>query len=98
MELVGAEHPGKSDPKSRVVKAAVAAAREVYEEAPVIYPLTPGTGPVWPVAIAHGTPMISFGASYPGQNLHAPNENIRLDDYFRAMRMMGRFVREFCAK
>jgi acetylornithine deacetylase/succinyl-diaminopimelate desuccinylase-like protein len=97
MELVGAEHPGKSNPQARVVKAAVAAAREVYKEAAVIYPLAPGTGPVWPVAIAHGTPLISFGASYPGQNLHAPNENIRLDDYFRAMRMMGRFVREFGA-
>ena len=41
--------------------------------------------------------MVSFGASYPGQKLHAPNENIRLDDYFKAMNMMGRFIRDFAA-
>ena len=96
MEVLGGEHPGKSSPDANVVKAALAAAREVYpEHEPVVYPLTAGTGPVWPVAIAHGTPMVSFGASYPGQNLHAPNENIRLDDYFKAIKMMGRFIREY---
>lgn len=95
MTVLGAEHPGKSDPNAGIVKAAVSAAQDVYELAPAIYPLTPGTGPVWPIAVAHGTPMVSFGASYPGQKLHAPNENIRLDDYFRAMRMMGRFIRDF---
>jgi acetylornithine deacetylase/succinyl-diaminopimelate desuccinylase-like protein len=39
--------------------------------------------------------MVSFGAAYPGQNLHAPNENIRVEDYFRAIQMMGRFMAEF---
>jgi acetylornithine deacetylase/succinyl-diaminopimelate desuccinylase-like protein len=96
MEVLGGEHPGKSDPNANVVNAAIAAAKEVYpEHEPVVYPIMAGTGPVWPVAIAHGTPMVSFGASYPGQNLHAPNENIRLEDYFRAIKMMGRFIREF---
>jgi acetylornithine deacetylase/succinyl-diaminopimelate desuccinylase-like protein len=95
MRVLGSEHPGKSDPDAHVVQAAIAAAKAVYDQSPVVYPLTPGTGPVWPVAIAHGTPMVSFGASYPGHNLHAPNENIRVDDYFRAIRMMGRFIREF---
>ena len=97
MNVLGSEHPGKSNPKAAVVQAAAGAAREVYGVEPVVYPLAAGTGPVWPVAIAHGTPMVSFGASYPGQNLHAPNENIRLDDYFKAMQMMGRFIRNFAA-
>jgi acetylornithine deacetylase/succinyl-diaminopimelate desuccinylase-like protein len=96
VQVLGGEHPGKSDPEAAVVRAAILAAQQTYpEHSPVVYPLTPGTGPVWPVAVAHGTPMVSFGASYPGQNLHAPNENIRLDDYFLAMKMMGRFVRAF---
>jgi len=94
--VLGSEHPGKSDPDAGVVQAAIAAARQVYSgHEPVVYPLTPGTGPVWPVAVAHGTPMVSFGASYPGQKLHAPNENIRLNDYFKAIQMMSRFIGEF---
>ncbi|MDX1522678.1 MAG: hypothetical protein R3264_13705 [Anaerolineae bacterium] len=64
---------------------------------PVLYRLTPGTGPVWPVAVAHGTPLISMGSSYPGAKLHAPNENIRLDDYFGGIRVLGRFIAAFGA-
>lgn len=96
IDILGAEHPGKSDPRAKVVQAALAAARQAYpEHEPVVYPTVAGTGPVWPVAIAHGTPMVSFGMAYPEMNLHAPNENIRLDDYFQGMRMMGRFIAEF---
>jgi acetylornithine deacetylase/succinyl-diaminopimelate desuccinylase-like protein len=96
IDILGGEHPGKSSPEAEVVQAAIAAARAVYPGVePVVYPLTAGTGPVWPVAIAHGTPLVSFGAAYPGTNLHAPNENLRLDDYFTAVRMMGRFMAAF---
>lgn len=96
IDVLGGEHPGKSNPEARVVKAAVAAARAAYPgREPVVYPLSPGTGPVWPIAVAHGTPLVSFGASYSGANLHAPNENLRLDDYFAGVRMMGRFIAEF---
>ena len=96
IEVLSAEHPGKSNPNAEIVQAAIAAARQVYQgHEPVVYPLMTGTGPVWPVAIAHGTPMVGFGTSYPGAKVHAPNENIRLEDYFQAMRMMGRFIAEF---
>ncbi|MBN1217477.1 MAG: M20/M25/M40 family metallo-hydrolase [Anaerolineae bacterium] len=96
IDLLSAEHPGKTAPDAAVVQAAIAAAREVYpKHEPVIYPLIAGTGPVWPVAVAHGTPLVCFGASYPGAKIHAPNENIVLDNYFQAMQMMGRFIANF---
>ncbi|MFC1976501.1 M20/M25/M40 family metallo-hydrolase, partial [Chloroflexota bacterium] len=96
INILSGEHPGKSDPRAEVVQAAISAARQVYREyEPVVYPLMAGTGPVWPVAIAHSTPMVGFGTSYPGGRIHAPNENIRLVDYFQAMRMMGRFIADF---
>ncbi|MBN1991438.1 MAG: M20/M25/M40 family metallo-hydrolase [Anaerolineae bacterium] len=95
-DILSAEHPGKTDPQAEVVQAAIAAAREVYRgHEPVVYPLIAGTGPVWPVAVAHGTPLVSFGTSYPDSNTHAPNENIRLADYFQAIRMMRQFIINF---
>ncbi len=95
----GGEHPGKSDPNAPIVRAAIAAAHQTYpDQEPVIYPLAPGTGPVWPVAIAHGTPLVSFGSSYARANLHAPNENIRRDDYLRGIEMMGHFIAEFATR
>ena len=98
INILGGEHPGKSDPHADVVQAAVAAAQAQYGEAPVVYPLSPGTGPVWPIAVAHGTPLVSFGSSYRGANLHAPNENLRVDDYIEGIRMMGHFIKSFGAE
>ncbi len=95
VDILGGERSGKSNPEAEVVQAAIAAARAVYQHEPVVYPLMAGTGPIWPVAVAHGTPLVSFGASYPGTNLHAPNENLRLADYFQAIRMLGRFIANF---
>jgi acetylornithine deacetylase/succinyl-diaminopimelate desuccinylase-like protein len=95
MRILSGEHPGKSDPGAEVIQAAIAAAREVYQTEPVVYPLMAGTGPVWPIAVAHGTPLVNLGASYPGAKVHAPNEHIVLDNYFRAMQTMGRFINNF---
>jgi acetylornithine deacetylase/succinyl-diaminopimelate desuccinylase-like protein len=41
-----------------------------------------GTGPMHPIAGTLGIPTVSpAGVAHPGSKLHAPNENIRLDDY-----------------
>ena len=94
---LGGEPPGRTALDAHVVRAAVAAARDVRNgEEPIIYPWLPGSpGPVWPVAFAHGVPLVSFGAAYPNSSIHAANENLRLDDYFQAIRMMGRFLASF---
>jgi acetylornithine deacetylase/succinyl-diaminopimelate desuccinylase-like protein len=36
-----------------------------------------------------------LGAGRADANLHAPNENIRIEDLAAAVRMMGRFVDAF---
>ena len=42
------------------------------------------------------TPVTSgCGTGYQGTLIHAPNENIRLADYWDAMRCMGAFIRAF---
>ena len=55
-----------------------------------------GTGPMYPVCEEPGTPVVTgCGTGYQGSLVHAPNENIRLDDYWSAMRCMGAFMRSF---
>ncbi len=93
---LGGEHPAKSDPQTAVVTAAMAAAKQVYNlESPAVYPMMAGSGPMWPIAVAHGTPVVVFGVGYNGMNLHAPNENLRLSDYFKGIEMVGQFLAEF---
>jgi succinyl-diaminopimelate desuccinylase len=55
-----------------------------------------GTGPMYAVCQAFGTPVTSgCGTGYLGSLIHAPNENIRMSDYWDALRCMGAFIRAF---
>jgi acetylornithine deacetylase/succinyl-diaminopimelate desuccinylase-like protein len=94
----GLEHPARSPVDSPVSQAMQRALQTTYSQAPVIYPTMAGTGPVYEVCSSVGTPMVSgCGAGYHGALVHAPNEHIRLDDYWMAMRCMAQFIREFAA-
>ena len=55
-----------------------------------------GTGPVYPLCTALGTPVASgAGCGYHGARVHSPNENIRLDLYLKHARHMARVLKEF---
>ncbi|MDM8528822.1 M20/M25/M40 family metallo-hydrolase [Anaerolineales bacterium HSG24] len=96
IEVLGGEHTGKSDPDCDLVKDTIKSVQQVYGvETPAVYPMMPASGPVWAVATSHGTPLVGFGAGYPGIQIHAPNENLRLSDYFQAIRMIGQFLANF---
>ncbi|GAC1356197.1 MAG: M20/M25/M40 family metallo-hydrolase [Herpetosiphon sp.] len=90
------ERAARSSIEAPVVKAIAEATRRVYGVEPVVYPTMAGTGPMYPVCEAVGTPVVSgCGTGYQGTQIHAPNENIRLDDYWLAMRCMGAFIETF---
>ena len=57
-------------------------AESVYGFKPYIQPSMTGTGPQHSVQHILGVPVASCGIDYPGNRIHAPNENINLD-YFR---------------
>jgi len=95
IEDLGGEYPAKSDPNAPIVQAAVAAAQQIYGVAPIVYPMMAATGPMWPIAVAHDIPVVGFGMAYPGIQIHAPNEHLRLADYFKGLQMVGRFLQEF---
>ena len=95
---LGHERAARSPVDSLPTRAMAAAIRSTYGQEPVIHPTMAGTGPVYPVCASVGTPMTSgCGTGYLGTLVHAPNENIRLADYWDAMRCMGAFIREFAS-
>jgi acetylornithine deacetylase/succinyl-diaminopimelate desuccinylase-like protein len=55
----------------------------------------PGTVPMHQVCARHRVPATTLGAGRADANLHAPDENIRIEDLVAATRMMGRFVDAF---
>ncbi len=93
MEL-GFAPTAKASPKSFVARAAIESAHEIYGEQPIVYPLDPASGPVGAVCGVQQppTPVVSFGISYSGSNPHAPDENIRLDDFIQGIKYFGRVI------
>jgi acetylornithine deacetylase/succinyl-diaminopimelate desuccinylase-like protein len=91
---LGSAPLAKSSAKSRVARAVIESASEVYGKAPLIYPMDPSSGPVGAVCGVSQppTPVASFGTSYAGSNPHGPNENIRLDDFLRSIKLIGRVI------
>ena len=91
------EHSARAPLDAPIVQAAVAAAEAVYGQRPVIYPTMAGSGPMYPHSEALGVPAVLAGIGYPGVNVLAPNENIRLTDYFEGIRYIGELIRHFAA-
>jgi acetylornithine deacetylase/succinyl-diaminopimelate desuccinylase-like protein len=91
---LGAAPYAKSSPTSMVARAAIESAEETYGVAPLVYPLDPASGPVGAVCGANQppSPVVSFGVSYFGSNPHAPDENIRLDDFIQGVKYFGRVI------
>jgi acetylornithine deacetylase/succinyl-diaminopimelate desuccinylase-like protein len=93
---ISGEHPARSSPQAPVAQAAVEAARIVYGQEPVIYPTVAGTGPMYLLSTALGIPAVSgMGVGHAQSRIHAPNENVRLEDYFRCIKFTGEFFRIF---
>jgi acetylornithine deacetylase/succinyl-diaminopimelate desuccinylase-like protein len=78
------EHPVRSPSDSLIGRAAVDAARDVFDESLAVSPMMIGTGPMYPIASTLGVPTVSpAGVCRPESNIHAPNENVRVDDFLR---------------
>jgi acetylornithine deacetylase/succinyl-diaminopimelate desuccinylase-like protein len=91
------EHSAHSSAEAGVVQAAIRAARKVYGEDPVIYPRMPGSGPMYPLSNMLGIPAVLAGITHQGSKAHAPNEHIRLSEYWLGQKFIGEFIKAFAA-
>jgi acetylornithine deacetylase/succinyl-diaminopimelate desuccinylase-like protein len=89
------EHPAASPVAAPIVAACRAAVQQVYGHDPVLIPLSPGSGPMHPLTTALGIPTVMAGITYPGSRAHAPDENIRLEDYFEGMHFIRCLIEVF---
>ena len=89
------EKPVRSDPESDVARATADCVRELHGE-PVSWPFMQATGPMHPVVADLGIPTVMpVGVGRPDNRIHAPNENIRVEDYLNTVRLMCRIWERF---
>jgi acetylornithine deacetylase/succinyl-diaminopimelate desuccinylase-like protein len=90
-----AEKPARSDPGSDVAKSVIECVRDLHGE-PVLWPFMQATGPMHPVVADLGIPtVLPVGVGRPDNRIHAPNENIRTEDYINTVRLMCRVWERF---
>jgi acetylornithine deacetylase/succinyl-diaminopimelate desuccinylase-like protein len=85
------EPPYKISVKEPMAQAVIAAATEVYGELPIVNGVS-----------AEGTilkhvwiPCVLTGFANPGANLHAPDENIRIDNYIKGIKYAAAIMEQF---
>lgn len=83
--------PARSPLDAPFVKLCAEVARVTYGAEPVIYPTSPGSGPL--DSLCRDVPTVMAGVSHANAHTHAPNENIFLEDYFQGIRFVGELVR-----
>jgi len=86
----------KTPISSPVVRTAVETWSKLGARDAVIYPTIGGSGPTSLVATELGIPTIMTGAVLnPESRIHAPNESVRLDDYFESVAYFASFFERF---
>ncbi|GAB4452071.1 MAG: M20/M25/M40 family metallo-hydrolase [Armatimonadaceae bacterium] len=84
--------PARVNPSHPYVRLAAQTARQVYQREPAIVPLSGVSGPLHPFAAGLRQPVVTCGVGYPGSKVHAPNENLRLDDLLLGARHTAHFL------
>jgi acetylornithine deacetylase/succinyl-diaminopimelate desuccinylase-like protein len=85
--------PARTALDAEIVQASEAAARIAHGQAPVIYPILPGSGPMH--ALCRGIPAVLAGVGHANARYHAPNENIFEQDYFEGIHFVAELIRGF---
>ncbi|HYY43583.1 MAG TPA: peptidase M20, partial [Actinomycetota bacterium] len=90
------ERPVRSPAASAIGRAAVEAARDVYDASPVLSPMMIGTGPMHHIADTLGIATVSpAGVARPDSNIHAPNEKTGVGDFLRTVEYTGAWMKRF---
>jgi acetylornithine deacetylase/succinyl-diaminopimelate desuccinylase-like protein len=93
------QHPVRSPHDSAIGRAALRAAEQVFDEPVAAAPFMIATGPMYPVAKTLGIPTVSpAGVCRPDSNIHAPNENLRVDDFLRIVEYTVAWLDEFARR
>jgi acetylornithine deacetylase/succinyl-diaminopimelate desuccinylase-like protein len=58
----------------------------------VVYARSGGSIPVVPALGQKGAPVVLAGVGLPDDRLHAPNEKISIDQFYKGIRVFGRFL------
>jgi len=81
-----------------LVRAAKACAEEAFGHEAHLVPTSGGTSPMWAVCHKRSLANVTLGMGHPGAGAHAPNENIILQNYWKAIRATVRLYSQYATQ
>lgn len=88
-------HPYHTDPNHPFVKLVLNSVDDVYEEPPIIYSNLAGSSPMHKLLSKSPMPAVQVGVANTNSNFHAPNENIRMDDFLKGIELIATIIQNF---
>ena len=95
VRLLSAEHPARTPVDHPFARLVEQVTREISGKEPVVYPLTPATGPMYALCARYGIPTASTGVGHANSHNHAPDENILLDDFYMGIGQIAWIIEKF---
>ncbi len=94
-EMMAGVNPARTAMDSPWVKMVAQTAEEIYGRPPVISPTMAGTGPMYDFGITLDMPIATSGVDHPSHKIHAPNENITVEDFLFGARHAALIMQRF---
>jgi len=92
---LGGEPPARTNLDDPFLALVVETAREVYGQPQRVVPFSGGSGPNHPFIHDLKVPIATAGISYPGANVHAPDEHIVIENFVKGTRHTARILKAF---
>jgi acetylornithine deacetylase/succinyl-diaminopimelate desuccinylase-like protein len=89
---------GYTKPGEAIVEASIDAAEQAYGLKPHVTPMAAGSGPIYIFTDIARIPMTGAGVGYYGSRVHAPNENIRVEDFIKGVKHVALTFIEFTCR
>ncbi len=95
VRALGNENPARTPMSAEIVKIVAESARRVYGREPLVFPSMAGTGPMHVLTAPAAIPTVGTGVGYAHSNNHAPNENIRIEDFVDGIKHIAMILHLF---
>lgn len=95
VRLLAGEHPARTPADHAFSRLVVDTSEEIYGQRPIVYPMAAGSGPMYPLCQRFGIPAVSVGVGNENSRNHAPNENIRVDDFYQGIKHIAAIIDRF---
>ncbi|HUH82671.1 MAG TPA: M20/M25/M40 family metallo-hydrolase [Nitrososphaerales archaeon] len=97
MKLESMEPAARTSHRHPFAQAAIRAAEKVYGTKPIVELSSPGTGPLYIFTRRYDMPSVDIGVSAEDGGIHAPNENLKLENLRKGIIWIAETIELFCA-